>query len=231
MAIKHLLAASVLAAATAGTASAQDTGLSGLYFHGFVGGNYLGDADYTGLIGGSPNSVDTDYDFGGSIGGAIGWDINRWSTDKIGSRFEVSLSYANNDVDSTDFSGNGAGNEANTTGDTSTTALHANLLWDFKNSGRFTPYAGLGAGIAYVDQDITYGPGVRLNESDTVFSVQAIAGVSYALNNTTDLTLDARYSRAFDAETRRLNPAGVSTGDVQDDLENLSINVGVRFRF
>lgn len=226
---RHLLAAAALSVSA--TALTAQTLPEDFYVQGFLGYSQLQDTNLSGNIGGAPQSVFGDFDGGYGIGIAVGREINQWSNSNIGTRVELELSYRDNDVERLDFTGNGAGNEANTSGDVSSTSLFANVLFDFKQQGAFTPFVGFGLGAQRTSYDLVYGPGVAIRDSDTTFAAQAIAGVSYDINTSTALTLDARYSRAFDVSSSRVNPAGVSTGTVEDDLDNFSVNLGVRFKF
>ncbi|WP_120500826.1 outer membrane protein [Roseovarius sp. EL26] len=199
------------------------------YLQGSLGFNQLFDTDQTGSSGpgGAQANVASDFDGGYNLGIAVGTKIPAWS----GVRAELALSYSENDADSIDFSGNGAGEEGNVQGDISSTSIFANLLYDIKTPHeRFTPYIGAGIGAAFIDSSVSYGGlPVRINDDDEVFAAQLIAGVAYKLNDRLDLTFDARYSRAFDVELTRVGPAGPAT--VSDDFDNLSLNVGLRFGF
>ncbi|MEO0380700.1 MAG: opacity family porin, partial [Pseudomonadota bacterium] len=79
--------------------------------------------------------------------------------------------------------------------------------------------------------DLVYGPGVRVNESDTAFGAQLIAGVSYAASDSLTLTADARYRAFYGIESNRFAPTGASTGVLSGDVSALSINFGARFAF
>ncbi|SLN60637.1 Opacity family porin protein [Falsiruegeria litorea R37] len=226
---RPLLAAAALSL-SATTLSAQ-TLPDGYYVQGFLGYNQLQDTNLSGTIGGAPQSVFGDFDGGYGIGIAVGREIPQWSNSNIGTRIELELSYRNNDVERLDFTGNGAGNEVNTSGDISSTSLFANVLFDFKQKGAFTPFVGFGLGAQRTSYDLIYGPGVTIRDSDTSFAAQAIAGVSYDINSNTALTLDARYARAFDVSSSRVNSDFINTGTVEDDLDNFSLNLGVRFKF
>ncbi len=203
----------------------------GAYIQGFIGYSQLQDSDFSGSINGARQTVGTDFDAGFGLGVAIGKEIPQWSNDQIGTRIELELSYRENDVDTVDFSGNGNGNEPNVSGDITQTSLFANILFDFKRDGPFTPYAGFGLGAAYTDIDFNYGPGVSLDDSDTNFAAQVIAGVAYDINATTAFTVDARYARAFDVSSERLAPNGSDTGTVEEDLDTFSLNFGLRYKF
>ncbi|MBO9450649.1 outer membrane beta-barrel protein [Tropicibacter sp. R16_0] len=226
---RPLIAAAALTLSA--TALSAQTLPDGYYVQGFLGYNQLQDTNLSGTIGGAPQSVFGDFDGGYGIGIAVGREIPQWSNSNVGTRVELELSYRNNDVETLNFTGNGPGNEVNTSGDISSSSLFANVLFDFKQQGAFTPFLGFGLGAQRTSYDLVYGPGVVIRDSDTNFAAQAIAGVSYDLNSNTALTVDARYSRAFGASSSRLNPAGVSTGNVEDDLDNFSVNLGVRFKF
>ncbi len=88
------------------------------------------------------------------------------------------------------FLGNGPAAEVHVGGNIRTTALFANALYDFDTSGPITPYVGAGLGVAYVEQDLVYGPGVRVSDDDTVFAVRLIAGAAYDLSDSLALTAD-----------------------------------------
>lgn len=218
-------AAAIAVAMISSSATAQEQ----FYLHGTLGFNQLFDTDQTGASGpgGAQANVDSDYDGGYNLGIAVGTKIPAWS----GVRAELALSYAQNDADSIDFSGNGAGEEGNVDGDISSTSIFANVLYDIETSHeRFTPYIGAGIGVSFIDSSISYGGlPVRINDEDEVFAAQLIAGAAYKLNDQLDLTFDARYSRAFDVELTRVGPAGPAA--VSDDFDNLSLNVGLRFGF
>lgn len=227
---KHILLTSTALAASATALAAQSLG-DGTYVQGFVGYSQLQDSDFAGTIGGTPQSVDTEFDAGFGLGVAIGKEIPQWSNDRFGTRIELELSYRDSDVDGVNFSGNGPGAEGNISGDVTQTSLFANVLFDFKQAGALTPYAGFGLGATYSDLDFAYGPGVALDDSDTAFAAQLIAGVAYEINPSTAFTVDARYARAFDVSSRRLAPNGALTGTVEDDLDTFSVNFGLRYKF
>ncbi|NOD96832.1 outer membrane beta-barrel protein [Ruegeria sp. HKCCD6228] len=226
----RLILASSALAISATALAAQSLG-DGTYFHGFIGYSQLQDSDFTGTIGGATQSVDTEFDAGFGLGLAIGKEIPQWSNDIIGTRIELELSYSESDVDGVNFTGNGPGPEGNISGDVTQTSLFANLLFDFKQAGALTPFAGFGVGATYSDLDFSYGPGVALGDSDTTLAAQLIAGVAYDINASTAFTVDARYARAFDVSSQRLAPNGALTGNVEDDLDTFSINFGIRHNF
>ncbi len=228
--VTRLILASAALTVSASSLTAQSLSES-LYIQGFAGYSQLQDSDFNGTVNGSSQSVDTDFDAGYGLGVAIGTEVPQWTNDRIGTRVELELSYRDSDVDGVNFSGNGPGAEGNISGDVTQTSLFANVLVDFKRAGAFTPYVGLGLGATYTNVDFSYGPGVTLDDSDTNFAAQVIAGVAYEIDPNVALTLDTRYSRAFDVSSERLAPNGARTGTVEDDIDVFSVNVGLRYGF
>lgn len=223
--MKRSLAFAAALTAFAGAASAQS--LQDPYGFVYGGVTFEGESEYDGIITppGGNQSVDTEYDAGYNFGIGVGANI----TSSI--RAEVELSYSESDADEIFFSGNGPAAEINVDGSFQATTLFANGLYDFDTGGAVTPYVGLGLGVAFVEQDLVYGPGVTVNEDDTVFATQLIAGASYDLSETLALTGDVRYRRLYDVESQRFDAAGASTGTVSGDYDDFSVNVGLRFRF
>ncbi|GGX55892.1 hypothetical protein GCM10007385_25690 [Tateyamaria omphalii] len=213
-----------LGAALPTAAAANDT-----YFFAFGGAVLNGSQDADGIIGGNPQSVDTDYDDGFQFGLGVGRSFGTFGN--VGVRGEIELSYSDTDADTIAFSGNGPANEINVAGGLQSTTLFANIYADFETAGAVTPFVGAGVGIGRFSQDLVYGPGVRVSESDTAFGGQLIAGVSWAASDTVTWTLDARYREFFDIESNRFAPSGASTGVVSGDASAFSINVGARIAF
>jgi len=216
-----LISASVaLAALSQSPAMAQEW-----YGQVFGGYNFAEDPTFSGSVG----SVATDLDDGYILGFAVGSALPGLSTDAVRFRGEIELSYGETDVDGVDFSGNGAGAEANPGGDISSTYLFGNILADFETGGPLTPYLGAGIGVSFVDQSVAYGTNVTISGTDEAFAAQLIAGASYELNDSTALFADARYIRGFDVSGTRT--AGGNSVQVEDDISNVTLNVGLRFNF
>lgn len=212
-----------------GAHAAEGVG-SGFYGTVFAGANFASDVDFSGNIGGAPQSVENEYEDGFVVGGALG---KAWGPiGGFGVRTEVELSHRQNDVDEIFFSGNGPAAEINVDGDSSSTTLFANVLVDLPLSNiPVTPFAGFGLGVAFTEQDFVYGPGVRVGDSDEAFAAQLIGGASYDISDRFAVTLDGRYQRAFGVESRRLAPTGDVTGIVEDDISSFSVNLGLRVKF
>lgn len=225
--ILPIIAAGLL---TAAPALAQD-----YYISGFGSYSSLNDPTFSGVVTppGGQQTVGTDFGSGYGLGIAIGTSLPSLSFGSATVRGELELSYTNNDVDNIFFSGNGPAAENNVAGDIQSTRLFANLIADFQTQSAFTPYFGAGIGLASNDFNLSYGaaPGaVNLDERSTNFSAQAILGASYALSDTTSLFTDIRYIRDFDVSSIRTSPAGF-TGVVEDDLDTVNVNFGLRLKF
>lgn len=231
MKTSSVLVALPIVLATGSASLAQDLSNSGLYGFAYGGIESSGSLDQTGVIGAGSQSVDTDFDNGTAFGFGIGKELPGLSIGGVTVRGEAEFSFTRSEADQISFSGNGPAPETNVAGDVKTQALFANLFADFDNSSAFTPYVGAGLGIGRVEQNLVYGPGVTVPDSSTGLAGQIIVGGAYALNDRVSLTADARYRRFFDVESRRLNPAGGLTGNIDGDFDAVTVNVGVRFGF
>ena len=206
-------------------------------YYGSVFGGYsdLNNPTFSGEITppGGQQTIGTDFGSGYSFGLAIGTGIGALSRPGLGVRGELEQSLSNSDVDGLTFSGNGPAAENNVGGGIRTTRLFANIIADVENSSKLTPYFGAGLGLSRNDLSLSYGPApgaVRLDETTTNFSAQLIAGASYAINDQVSLFGDARFIRDFGVSSDRLSPAGL-TGNVEDDIDTVNVNFGLRFQF
>lgn len=224
---RTLSLAAGVAVALSAPAVAQDN-----YIAFFGGLSNLDDPTFSGFVTppGGPQTVGTDFDNGFGLGIAYGRSFGALGGNTR-LRGEIELSFSDSDVDGIAFSGNGAAAEVNVNGDITTTRLFGNLLVDFETGGAFTPYLGAGLGVARTDSDLVYGPGVRINDSQTGLSAQLIAGTAFKINEQLSLTGDLRYIRDFDVGLQRTAPTGAFTGIVEDDIDTFAVNIGIRYRF
>ena len=173
------------------------------------GANLNADSDITG----TGINISVDYDAGAMAAGAVGYKY------RSGLRVEGEFSYRDTDADS-------VGGAAGSDGDASSFGFMANVLYDFGN-GRIVPYIGAGIGLAHVGfQNITPVGGSVVDDSDTVFAYQGIAGVAMPLNDLVALTLDYRYFATADPDFTTDSGTGV-----ESEYANHSIMVGLRFSF
>lgn len=225
MNVKSLVLASAATCVPASAALAND-------FYGaiFAGPAFSSDTTLEGEVDppGGDQTVELEFGTDYVIGLAIGRNFLRLGRNNV--RGELEVSYQDNNVDSLDFSGNGAGPEINVDGDVQKLRIFANALMDFDTGSALTPYVGGGLGVAFTDFDVVYGPGVALDDNDTSFALQVIAGTSYEIAGGAVFG-DVRYIVDFSAEADRFAPTGALTGTVGDDLEAVNLNFGYRFNF
>jgi len=176
----------------------------------------------------APGTITTDLEDGYGFGAALGMGLGepgamgRW-------RVEGELSMRSNDVGSHRL--NGGAPLAGPTGELESTAVMLNALYDFNTGGAFVPYAGGGVGLAMVEAS-GFGVGTIpavLDDDDTVFAYQLIAGAGYELSPNTELFAEYRWFAADDADVT----TSAATGSVDTGIEYQTSNVlvGARFRF
>jgi opacity protein-like surface antigen len=220
----------------------SDSSNSGTFTEDFTAG--FNTAGVTTIPAGADVGWSTEFDDGLSLAGAVGFRRGPW-------RFEGELSYQENDVDThrgvsaagidlTDVdaailvSGTTAALGVTTgdlvaagQGEVTTTALFANVYYDFETDSAFTPYVGAGFGFAALDVDYSPSDTAIISDDDSVYGFQLMAGASYALTEQLELVGDVRYRSLEDAEVdATLFPAEF---DVEND--SISLNAGLRFNF
>ncbi|MFZ4762632.1 MAG: outer membrane protein [Alphaproteobacteria bacterium] len=168
-------------------------------------------------------NVKTDFDNGYGLSASFGYDTGKiWSLG--GFRPEIEVGYRESDVNTHRL--NGGSPLAGPTGRVSNLYAMANIIHDFHTGSKFTPYLGAGLGIARVDASgfgVSAIPAV-LSDKDNALAYQAIAGVSYQLNNKTALTLDYRY---FATEKAKVQSAVGNNTEIRNATNN--VTVGVRY--
>lgn len=208
------LTAALLLAATAGAAHAD-----GWYAGGFVAPvAEAEDIDFGTALG----TVTTTFD-GGDLGwgAVVGYEAGSW-------RIEGEWSAREFDVDDHILGGAAL---PGPTGTLEAQSLFVNALYDFNRDGTVSPYLGAGAGWTDADLD---GFGVApvpqvLDDGDSGFSYQAIAGVGFNLGESVTIFADYRFLWAPGLEVTVTPGAGAVTSDI--DVEAQSLQAGVRFRF
>jgi outer membrane protein OmpA-like peptidoglycan-associated protein len=143
-----------------------------------------------------------DADKGYDFGGLVGYDFG-------GFRLEAEVSYREADLESTQISALGipltAGTATTTgsfasAGDVNALSFMVNGLLDFGDDDGIQGFVGGGVGVARVDvQNIVAAPS-WLDDSDTGFAWQALAGVRAPISDSWDVGLKYRFFNAKDVD-------------------------------
>jgi len=172
------------------------------------------------------------YDLGYSAGVQVGYAFG-------GPRVEFEYNYRNNSASTIATT---AGTQS-ATGSLTSNNFMLNVLYDFDTGSKWTPYVGLGLGVADVSAN-TIKPSVAvpfssfLDGSSSKFAVQFIFGAEYAVSDKVGVTIDWR---GLWAANTNFNygigcSAGTTTGCLQTgttnyDYWNGALNVGLRIKF
>ena len=196
---------------------------AGWYFSGFGGANWADDTNFDTGLGVITNKYNTGFVFGG----AVGYDFGE-TMGPLGVRLEGEVSYRKSDIDTHVLNG---GDLAGSVGTTSALAGMANLLFDFNTAGPFSFYAGGGVGAANVKFD---GHGADaanpvMNDDETVFAWQGIAGVGFDVAPNWVIDLQYRY---FDASNVSLTSTpGAGSVSSSTDYRSHAVVAGLRWSF
>jgi OOP family OmpA-OmpF porin len=194
--VKKILLGALVLAALPVSVCAQ--GLNGFYVGARGGANWLlnggvttsGTASVLGVGTGKLSGTDNlSFNSGWAAGGFVGYDF-------VGLRLEIEVLYHDNKgTEAGVFPITGVGRlRINGVAEVQQTSAMANFYYDFFAHQAFTPYVGVGAGLAFIDSRI----GGLTNSSDTEFAYQAIVGVGYKLWPNVRVNLDGRYYGTLD---------------------------------
>lgn len=221
MKLRKLLFASLLGLATAGVSGAT---WAQSYVSAF--GAYMTTDELDFRV--APGTIETDFDDGFGFGVAYGRRFGqpgatpRW-------RMEGELSYRNNNVDTHRL--NGGAPLAGSDGELDATAVMGNAYVEFGDPASFVSYLGGGVGFAQVeasDFGVNAIPNV-LDDDDTVFAYQLIAGVGWPVSPGMELFAEYRWFQTGDADVT----TSAATGGVNTSIEYQTNNflAGLRFNF
>ncbi|MDX2226763.1 MAG: outer membrane beta-barrel protein [Verrucomicrobiae bacterium] len=109
-----------------------------------------------------------------------------------------------------------------------------NVLFDWKNSTKFTPFIGLGVGPALTHMDKTFlgtalGNTVTIDDTDVVGAGQVLAGVAYEIDP--EWTLELLYRGYATTEQKYAQTGGVQTSARVEETLSHNINLGLRYGF
>lgn len=185
-------------------------------------------------IGALDNAASVDHEYGWDAGGVIGYDFG-------GFRVEVEGSYRRADVDGINASTTlpvvtaagatvttPAGNYDYAGGRTSALSFMLNGLLDFGPDDGLQGFVGGGVGVARVKARYALNTnGNLLNDSDTVFAYQALAGIRAPLTDNIDVTVKYRFFNADDVKlVDALNRSNEARFRSHSVLGGLTFNFG-----
>jgi OmpA-OmpF porin, OOP family len=199
------------------------------------------DAWYVGVEGGAMLVEDIHFDVGTSkdavtqnnhvgydVDGVVGYDFGPF-------RAEAEVGYRRSRVDSARTtmllaSGVGlvapAGNYEEASGNTSALSFMVNGLLDFGEDTGIQGFVGGGVGVARIKDRLRVGAADTVDDSDTVFAWQAIAGVRAPVTKSIDVSLKYRF---FNASNVKLNDIGGNQWEGR--YRSHSLLAGVTFNF
>jgi len=208
----RLLGAAAAVALLMPVAAKADTH-EGFFLGAGVGVGLNGNSEYDN--GTNTNTVDFDTGFTGFLVGGYQFD-NNW-------RVQAEFAGRGNEIDSI----TGTGSAAPITGDVRVYSLMADAIYNVPTGTKFTPYIGAGAGVAWVKgNNIGTMLTTSVDDNDTVFAYQGIAGVEYDVTSNLKADLAYRYFRTADTS---FTSAAATT--IDGDYENHSITLGLRYVF
>ena len=150
-------------------------------------------------IGVNENAASIEADKGYDFGGVVGYDFG-------GFRLESEVSYREADLDSISVAAGGipvnagtlplSNGDFETAGDANALSFMVNGLLDFGNDDGLQGFVGGGVGVARVDVHNTLAAPTWLDDSDTGFAWQALAGIRAPISDSWDVGLKYRFFNA-----------------------------------
>ena len=184
---------------------AQAEDRQGFYFGAGVGANLPQNVRANEV--GTANSGKYDLDPGFATNAAAGYAFGN------GIRTELEVGY--NDVDPSGDPG----------ADVDTVSAMINAIYEFPTSGRLRPYIGAGIGVVRTDYDSAQPiSGIIVDDADTKFGAQGIAGITFQASDTIDLFLDYRFMR-----TGKLDLVAETFENVKVTNKNHIVMAGLRY--
>lgn len=226
----------------AGLALQSDSGNTGTLDAGFVTGQGTTIPSGTAL-GGEAVSWTTEFETGVFVAGAAGIDwglirteleIGFQDADVSGHKNVVAAgtALANEDAAVLIPNASAIGTDVATLvadgrGQVDQLTAFGNVLFDIEFGRPFSVYVGAGAGIMNVD--VTYEPSLTtiVEDEQTVFGYQALAGVNFNVSDELDVTAGYRFRMSEDVEV----DTALFPGVVEVENRSSNFELGLRYRF
>ena len=193
----------------------------------FGGWSDLNNFTTVGEVGTGDFFEDSGFLFGVTVGQIQGRNL----------RTELELSYRNIDVNGLQLQNGAASQFVGLGGDFGAFAGMFNGYWEFVDFGpeRIKPYIGGGIGFALARPDLiqTDGTEAVIDNNESSFAWQWMAGLNYKASPTLDAFVEYRYFTAdsFRLDTEIPNVPGLGNGSGPFDFNNRSVLFGLRARF
>lgn len=222
--MRLFLIGSILSASFIGTSVyAEESSTNGYYARLFGAYSSLDETDYGTNLG----RLTTEFEDGFVFGGAVGLDTNWIDSETHGLRLELEYAYRESDVDDHELLGAPL---AGSSGDFSANSVMTNLIFDMFKGRPVSAYIGGGIGVAFTNFDSFSATGNRvLDDDDTVFAYQGIAGLEYAIDKRWSLFGEYRYFGLQDSDVTLLPDVGGLPLEI--DMDSHNFGAGLRLQF
>lgn len=225
--MRSILVISVGALALMATPAAARDGA--WYVGGDFGAMIVEDADFDYPLASTENAVVVDHDYGFDGALFVGYDLGAFRLEAEASYRKASLDEFENIIVIPSSSGPHPVGQREGFGSTSALAFMINGMLDFGDEDGVSGFAGVGVGIAGVDYSelrAFENTGVFLDDDDSGFAWQVIAGLRTAISSNADVHLRYRF---FNVDG--INVVAFGNEDAESRFRSHSILGGITFNF
>jgi OOP family OmpA-OmpF porin len=254
MKFKLLAGAALAAVASASVAQAAE-GWYGAVDIGYHWPDSISAESSNNAANGAPYRWDFNQDDDWAAFGRLGYQFNsNW-------RVELEIGYRPGDIDSVRGGPNNsivglcapgvtrtaaAPTCGSPSGDLEVWTAMANVIYDFMPDSAISPFLGAGAGVAHgklqtlgqfstVTGTLTAAnPAIQnlsIDDDDTVFAYQAIAGLSWKASDRLNVDLTYRYLGGSDMDFASVGTGALQPGVFSGDYSDQSVTLGLRYSF
>lgn len=221
---KTALLAGVAVLGLASAAHAEVVDYRGFYLGGFGGLNLENGTEADRYDSTTSSTVDPaaeiEWDLGWAAGGELGWSHGN------GLMTGLEYTYRTVDVDNIDV----GGPTPSQGGDVQAHSIMANATYQLPVEfwGFIRPYAGLGAGVTFVQYNDINIDGDIVDDDDTVFSYQGFLGLSFNVAPRLALTTEYRY---FGTDETSANTNGFASDKTDIRMGAHNFLAGLKYQF